>query len=150
MTGCSAPTARSGELLPELKDIPHEEHPFAAPIVRRFVTMMIDPATYLTALMRDARTAGARVVVGELASLEQLAALPEAVVFNCTGLGSKALFSDEQLTPVRGQLTILLPQPEVEYAVLAENLYMFPRRDGIVLGGTFERGYCARRMTTRW
>jgi len=37
-------------------------------------------------------------------------------------------------------LTILLPQPEVEYAVLHGDLYMFPRSDGIVLGGTHEEG----------
>ena len=36
--------------------------------------------------------------------------------------------------------TILLPQPEVDYIVLQSGLYMFPRADGILLGGTFERG----------
>jgi len=36
------------------------------------------------------------------------------------------------------QLTFLLPQPEVDYMVIAEGLYMFPRRDGILLGGTFQ------------
>ena len=35
---------------------------------------------------------------------------------------------------------MLLPQPEVDYAVLTPELYMFPRRDGIQLGGTHERG----------
>jgi D-amino-acid oxidase len=35
---------------------------------------------------------------------------------------------------------VLLPQPEVDYAVLTPDLYMFPRRDGILLGGTHERG----------
>ena len=39
---------------------------------------------------------------------------------------------------VRGQLAILLPQPEVDYATEGGNLYMFPRSDGILLGGTFE------------
>jgi glycine/D-amino acid oxidase-like deaminating enzyme len=61
-------------------------------------------------------------------------------VFNCTGLGAKTLFDDDELTPVKGQLTILLPQPEVEYAVIHGDLYMFPRSDGIVLGGTHEEG----------
>jgi glycine/D-amino acid oxidase-like deaminating enzyme len=42
--------------------------------------------------------------------------------------------------PVRGQLAILLPQPEVNYNTIAREGYMFGRRDGIVLGGTFERG----------
>ena len=41
---------------------------------------------------------------------------------------------------MRGQLAILLPQPEVRYAFTGEAGYMFPRADGIILGGTFERG----------
>jgi D-amino-acid oxidase len=59
-------------------------------------------------------------------------------VFNCTGLGSRALFGDQELVPVKGQLTFLIPQPEVQYAVLNGELYMFPRSDGILLGGTHE------------
>jgi hypothetical protein len=36
---------------------------------------------------------------------------------------------------------VLLPQPEVDYALVGPpGLYMFPRSDGILLGGTFERG----------
>jgi D-amino-acid oxidase len=64
----------------------------------------------------------------------------KATAWNCTGLGSRALFSDAELIPLKGQLTFLLPQPEVNYIVLADELYMFPRRDGIVLGGTHVRG----------
>ena len=30
--------------------------------------------------------------------------------------------------------------PEVDYAIETRDLYMFPRSDGILLGGTFERG----------
>jgi glycine/D-amino acid oxidase-like deaminating enzyme len=75
-----------------------------------------------------------------LKSREEVAALPERVVFNCTGLGAKALFGDQQLVPVRGQLEVLLPQPEIDYCYLGNNsLYMFPRRDGIILGGSFEQ-----------
>jgi hypothetical protein len=32
-----------------------------------------------------------------------------------------------------------LPQPEVRYAFAGDAGYMFPRADGILLGGTFER-----------
>jgi len=38
---------------------------------------------------------------------------------------------------MRGQLVVLLPQPEIDYCYLGRG-YMFPRRDGIVLGGTFD------------
>jgi glycine/D-amino acid oxidase-like deaminating enzyme len=51
---------------------------------------------------------------------------------------ARALFGDDELRPARGQLAILLPQPEVRYAFTGEAGYMFPRPDGIVLGGTFE------------
>lgn len=128
------------DLFPELHDLARGEHPFASTYVRQFDTMMIEPPVYLNAVLRDFFLAGGRVVVREFRSLEEVIALPEAVVINCTGLGARALFGDEQLTPVKGQLTVLLPQPEVEYAVIKEQLYMFPRRDGILLGGTHENG----------
>lgn len=41
---------------------------------------------------------------------------------------------------MKGQLTFLLPQPEIQYITLPEDLYMFPRSDGILLGGTHEEG----------
>jgi D-amino-acid oxidase len=91
-------------------------------------------------MLTDVRIAGGKVVVRELKGLDEVRGLREKLVFNCTGLGAKALFGDEELTPIRGQLTMLLPQPEVTYATVYENTYMFSRRDGIVLGGTHEMG----------
>ena len=103
--------------------------------------MLIEPAVYLEAVLRDFRLAGGRVVVRAFDDAKAIAALPEPVVVNCTGLGARALFGDEELLPAKGQLSVLVPQPEVDYAVLTDTLrYMFPRRDGILLGGTFERG----------
>jgi glycine/D-amino acid oxidase-like deaminating enzyme len=49
------------------------------------------------------------------------------------------LFGDTGLIPVRGQLAVLLPQPEIRYAYNGRMGYMFPRPDGILCGGTFER-----------
>jgi D-amino-acid oxidase len=126
------------DLYPEARELGPREHPFPARHARRFTTMLIEPPIYLSAMLRDVRLAGGRVVVRELASREQVRELPEPVIVNCTGLGAKALFGDEELEPVKGQLTFLLPQPEVDYMVITEGLYMFPRRDGILLGGTFQ------------
>ena len=128
------------DLYPDGRDLGPREHPFPARYARRFTTMLVEPPIYLSALLRDVRRAGGRVVVRELASREQVQELPEPVIVNCTGLGAKALFGDDELEPVRGQLTFLLPQPEVDYMVITGGLYMFPRRDGILLGGTFEHG----------
>ena len=133
------------DLLPDVyassTDLRPQEHPFAARAANRIRTMQIEPAIYLNALLRDFRIAGGAVVVGELRDRQQVATrIPERVVVNCTGLGAAELFGDAQLVPAKGQLTILFPQPEVDYNVIQDGLYMFPRSDGILLGGTFERG----------
>ena len=77
------------------------------------------------------------MIVKQFHSREEVARFSESVVFNCSGLGARELFNDQSLTPVRGQLEILLPQPEIDYCYLSSG-YMFPRRDGIVLGGTWD------------
>jgi D-amino-acid oxidase len=128
--------SRINDLLPERKVLPAGEHPFANKYVLQFDGMIVEPPIYLPAMMTDVRIAGGKVVVREMRSLEDVRSLPERLVFNCTGLGAKALFNDPELTPDRGQLTFLLPQPEVTYATEYENTYMFSRRDGVLLGGT--------------
>src|SRR5258708_2955717 len=127
-------------LLPEVKDLPAGTHSFGKKFVRQFDGMLVEPPIYLPAMLTDVRIAGGKVVVRELKGLDEVRGLREKLVFNCTGLGAKALFGDEELTPIRGQLTMLLPQPEVTYATVYENTYMFSRRDGVVLGGTHEMG----------
>jgi glycine/D-amino acid oxidase-like deaminating enzyme len=116
------------------------EHPFGNRWLHQFDTMHIEPPIYLHAIMQDIRIAGGEVVVRRFASVEQVKALKADVVFNCTGLGAGALFGDPDILPVKGQLVVLLPQPEVDYNLVADDLYMFPRHDGIMLGGTHERG----------
>ena len=128
------------DIIRDRADLTPDENPFPRPFVRRFATMMIEPATYLPALLADVRLAGGALVVRRFASAAELATLPEPVVVNCTGLGAAELFGDPALVPVKGQLTVLLPQPEVDYAALAGDLYTFARSDGILLGGTHERG----------
>lgn len=113
------------------------DHYFGYKFVRQYSTMLIEPQTYLNALLRDFYIAGGKVVVKEFHDRHELMRLAEPVIFNCTGLGARALFNDQKLGPVRGQLEILLPQPEIDYCYLSSG-YMFPRHDGIVLGGTFD------------
>ena len=128
-------------MLPEFRNLAPDEHPFSGyEFVRRVDTLIIEPPVYLAAMLDEFRIAGGKVVVRELPDRAAIEALGEKLVFNCTGLGAKSLFDDAELTPVKGQLTFLLPQPEVQYAVIGGDLYMFPRSDGILLGGTHEEG----------
>jgi D-amino-acid oxidase len=107
--------------------------------VSRFTTMLIEPPVFLTAITRDFLLRGGRIHVREFHEQRDLFQLEERVVVNCAGLGARALFGDAELTPIKGQLAILLPQPEVDYIMIKGDYYMFPRRDGIVLGGTHDR-----------
>ncbi len=118
------------------------EHPFPVPVVRRFLSMHIDTDQYLRTVLEDFRLAGGHVEVRVFPDPAAVGALPEPVVVNCTGLGAATLFADQELIPVKGQLTVLAPQPEVDYITVGPGpgaMYMMPRRDGIILGGSFVR-----------
>jgi D-amino-acid oxidase len=127
------------DLYPQREVHRDPDHYFGFPYVKQYSTMLIEPPVYLNALLRDFYIAGGKLVVKEFRNREELKRLPEQVIFNCTGLGARALFGDQKLEPVRGQLEVLLPQPEIDYCYLGSG-YMFPRRDGIILGGTWDHG----------
>jgi glycine/D-amino acid oxidase-like deaminating enzyme len=131
--------SRYVHLYPEFRELGPAEHPFSAPYVRHFDTMFIEPPVYLPAIMRDYRLAGGNIAVREFHDRSELARLDEPVIMNCTGLGARALFGDEELIPVKGQLLVLLPQADIDYLTIYRGIYMFPRTDGVLLGGTFER-----------
>lgn len=135
--------SRTGPLfrmLPEFAELAPSKHPFPFRYARRFDTMFILPPVYLEAMLRELRIAGVPVEVREFRDAKEILSLPEPVIVNCTGLGAKGLFGDDELVPIKGQLTVLLPEDNIAYATLPPELYMFPRRDGIILGGTHERG----------
>jgi glycine/D-amino acid oxidase-like deaminating enzyme len=128
-----------GEFFPGYEVLAEGEHPFGSRTVASWRKMLIEPPVYLEALRRDFLLAGGRIVVREFEDIASLVALPEPLMVNCTGLGARALFGDEELVPAKGQLVVLLPQPEVDYITDISG-DMCPRRDGILLGSTWERG----------
>lgn len=131
------------ELFASVADLEPGEHPFPVPYVRRTVTMLIEPATFLRRVTDDYFQAGGQFVVRDFADRADVLSLSEPVIFNCTGLGAATLFGDTELTPVKGQLLFLPPDLDVDYLTVGGGeglLYMFPRSDALVLGGTFGIG----------
>ena len=121
------------------------EHPFPTRFAIERPEMRIEPSIYLDALINDFLLWGGKVVIRKFDTPRDIATLSENVIVNCTGLGAKAIFNDTEMVPLKGQLTILIPQSEITYAtsgtgrVLPPNagfLHMMPRSDGIALGGT--------------
>ena len=125
------------------------EHPFPTKYATERVTMRIEPSIYLDALVRDFLLWGGHIKIRKFDTPRDLATLSEQIIVNCTGLGAQAIFGDQDLVPLKGQLTHFVPQPEVNYQTLGGvrpegsndfGIHMMPRQDGIALGGTSERG----------
>ena len=128
-----------GAYSPNSRTLSEAQHPFPVEPMVRFDTMYVETGRFLAKLTADVLAAAGKIRLREFRSPEELAALAEPLIFNCTGIGARDLFGDDGMIPVRGQLAILAPQPDILYAASGQWGYMFPRADGIILGGTFER-----------
>ncbi|SNS80389.1 Glycine/D-amino acid oxidase [Ekhidna lutea] len=132
-------------LYPDYKQHNSTSSPFTGfEINDEVYSLMIEPPIYMKALLDDFYQLGGKLIVRKFNDLNELNQLKEPYVMNCTGLGSHDLFKDKSLIPVQGQLAVLLPQEEINYGYVIPTfddlLYMFPRKDGIILGGTSEKG----------
>ncbi|MEO0438253.1 MAG: FAD-dependent oxidoreductase [Pseudomonadota bacterium] len=131
------------ELFASVADLGPGQHPFATRYAKQTVTMIIEPAKFLRRVRNDFLIAGGSFVPRYFKNLSEVLSLKEPVIFNCTGLGAKALFDDEELEPVKGQLVLLPPDPAVDYLTVGggnDVTYMFSRKGEILLGGSFQRG----------
>ncbi len=101
-------------------------------------TLLIEPPIFLEKLRRDLGQQNVQIKPKVFASQQQVRDLAEPIVINCTGLGSKALFNDQDLKSKKGQLVLLKAQPTLDYLYSSGGTYVFPRADCVVVGGTEE------------
>ena len=94
---------------------------------------MFNITDYSHQLTEDFLLAGGRIVTREFHTPAELLALPQPILLHSTGYGARALFAENSITPVRGQIGWLIPQPEVHYGLVFDNLNILGRRDGIVV-----------------
>jgi len=129
------------ELFTSVAHLEPHEHPFPVPYVERMVTMLVQPAMFLRRVRADFYRAGGKFVIRNFLNRSEVLSLNEPVIFNCTGLGAKALFGDEELMPIKGQLVFMQPDPAVDYLTIgggSDVTYMFPRKGEILLGGSYQ------------
>ena len=124
---------RVRDLTPPPEDIPPDRHPFPVARVRRISLPMFNITEYGRVLMNDFLVAGGRIETVEFHAPSELATLKQKVVINCTGYGARALWKDESIVPVRGQLAWLIPQPEVTYGIAYKDVGVISRRDGLIV-----------------
>jgi glycine/D-amino acid oxidase-like deaminating enzyme len=132
-------SARIRDLIPKWRRVPADATPFKAGPVARGEIMIFNISDYGHTLLNDFFVAGGQFWRAEFHAPSQIANLGRKVVINCTGYGARALWKDETLTPVRGQIARLIPQPDVRYGLVYRHVLAVPRRDGIVVQ-SFEAG----------
>lgn len=124
---------RLSYLAPWSRELKTDEHPFPVERVTALPIMTFNVAEYARQLTEAFLMEGGRIVQRTFNHPSELTDLAEPVVVNCTGYGARALFGDESVVPVRGQIAWLTPQPEVTYALYYRSISMVPRQDGIVI-----------------
>jgi D-amino-acid oxidase len=124
---------RIADLTPGSHDLPPGTTPFPTKYVRRSTSLTFNVADYARQLMTDFLIAGGTIETREFHTPQELTALPQRAIINCTGYAARQLWSDESIVPVRGQIAWLIPQDGVTYGLYYNGLNVLARRDGIVL-----------------
>ena len=134
---------RVTDITPGQHELSPGAHPFPTKYAYRSSSLTFNIASYARQLTNDFFVEGGKMEQVEFHEPSELSRLREKVVINCTGYGARALWKDESIVPVRGQITWLIPQPEVNYGVGYQGINILARRDGIVVqpGGSEMEGY---------
>lgn len=113
---------------------------------REYQTWLMTPMILMPKLVSDLKARGAKFVERAFETPADIAKIPERVVVNCTGLGSRTLFADDALVPQRGHNVLLEktdPRQFYFFSGGCENwviAYVFCRQDDVVVGGTIQKG----------
>jgi len=124
---------RLDDIVPQSRTLSRAEHPFPVANARLTTSMQFNVAALGARLTEDFLREGGNIMSMHFDSPADFARVGQAVIVNCTGYGARALMQDESVTPVRGQIAWLAPQPEVHYGLYYRSVSILPRPDGMVV-----------------
>lgn len=121
---------------------PASELPTGYEDAYRLKSIVIDTSVYMEYLLTTAHKLGAEIVRKVVNDVHECFTDFDTVI-NCTGLGSKELFHDDKLFPVRGQMMRIKANGYEKVVVDDEGpnslAVAIPRLDDIMLGGTAQK-----------
>jgi glycine/D-amino acid oxidase-like deaminating enzyme len=124
---------RLHDITPRSEPLGPEAHPFPTTFAYRTSSLTFNVADLAHQIASDFLIGGGTIVSMELHSPADLSKLKQKAIINCTGYGARALWRDESIVPVRGQIAWLIPQQDVAYGIYYKSLNILARRDGIVV-----------------
>jgi glycine/D-amino acid oxidase-like deaminating enzyme len=133
------------ELLPDLfpRTVQFEpgRHTLGQRQLLRDSQLMFNLASYTRTLVADFTANGGKIEIAEFHTPGDFGRLKEKTLVNATGYGARALFGDDSIVPVRGQLARMMPDADVNYGLFYKNVGFVPRRDGLVFQATGDNDY---------
>lgn len=99
---------------------------------------LIETQIFLPWLMNELKKMDVAIEQKNITSFDEV---DTDIIINCTALGSRELCNDKEVVPIRGQVALLEPGNFSDIFLDNEMpLYIVPRKDAIIVGGTFEEG----------
>ncbi len=99
---------------------------------------LIETQIFLPYLEAQLKQNGILFIEKEIKNFDELTSAND-IVINCAALGARQLCNDDELIPVRGQVVLLSPRNDLPIYLDNETpLYIVPREDAIIVGGTYE------------
>lgn len=120
-------------LNPPWRDLEMADSPFPGREGSYGPIMVFNIAAYSERISEQFLLRGGKMVRRAFASREEVLTLPEPVIVSCMGYGAKTIWGDPDVIAVRGQIGMLIPQPEARYAILCDGVNAVSRRDGVVV-----------------
>lgn len=120
---------------PEFHDrLPFEGHTTSG---YEYHTLLVEPPIFMKKLMLDLKSSNVKFNTKKFYNLEDIKKLNEVIIINCMGLGARDVFIDKLMVGKKGLLVKLKPQPELKY-LYGGHGYIFPRQDGVLIGGSIQ------------
>jgi glycine/D-amino acid oxidase-like deaminating enzyme len=117
-----------------------------AKVCKKSSNIVFDLNIYMQDLFDQVRHKEVDFQYKNIESIKDLLQLPEDIIFNCSGLGSREIFNDTMLVPIKGHLVKFTAQPEIDFIVSKWHqkkdtfFSLIPWKTQLVLGGTMEKG----------
>ncbi|MCL4869549.1 MAG: FAD-binding oxidoreductase [Anaerolineae bacterium] len=125
--------------VPEYRHLAAAELPPGYAAGYELTVPLMETPIYLGYLQERFRAGGGQIEQQEVKELKEWAR-PQTIIINCTGLGARELVNDNQLYPIRGQISRVITPGFIPTILDEHNLagltYIIPRRDGVIIGGT--------------
>ena len=118
--------------------MPEKELPAGIGKAYNTIVPLIETQIFLPYLRDYLTQAGVNFIKQDLNYFDEVSNAYDYII-NCSALGSQKLCNDKTIIPVRGQVALI--ETKTNFPVYLDNekpLYLVPRKDAMIVGGTYE------------